>query len=840
MHSIDRFSRASSALVSTLRRGARCATSLVTTLAVVASAAASAVAQATVPTETTAQPAGTGVRETFRLLDAPATWIVVLIVVPACAALAWFSYRREPVSTRARFFLSGLRAAAFLLLLTVIFRPVFVERREEVRTAEVVILADDSASMRRKDDYAGDERAREALTTLAGRAPSEVMRVDLERAALDKVLLPHLASRQYAARTFRFADALEPMPDSSPLTGRGHSTNLGDALQTALASHRGRHVTDIVLVTDGRNNGGLSPLEAARAVAATGIPVHTLVVGDTRPEKNLVLELSEAPTSVLEGDEIAISVRVSSRGIAPGARARVVLEEMGAEGSTPRPLSESDVDVDEKGVKAVLVAPPETPEAGTNERRFRVRVEPLPDETLKDDNAVVFSVRVNPEKIRVLFVDAYPRYEYRYLMELLKRSDANIEASIFLLSATPDFVQEATKGTVPLTSVPTGRKELLDRFDVVILGDVNPYAISPDPSRCEEFMASLREFVERGGGLVFIAGEHDDPVAYVGTPLEELLPVVVDTTTRNLAAESDSVNGFRPTVEDAATPHEVVRLVPDAKQNRALWEDEGGFYGCFWFFPVQRAKPGAQVLLRHPTASNAHGRFPLLVSGYFPSGRTLYASIDETWRWRYRFGDRYHERFWRNAIRWVALGRLKSGDRRVQIDASKSTYDLDERVTLEARVLDEDYRPSERPALPVRLQRPDGTTTDLSLVLVPERPGLYRATFEVERPGAYEGFVDNEGTRVASADFEVVLPSRENADPSPDPALLASISSLTRGRAVDLPRVRDLLDAFPGGKEQRQPISSELRDAWDNWTTLILVVALLSIEWIARKRLELI
>ena len=31
---------------------------------------------------------GTGVRETFRLLDAPATWIVVLVVLPACALLA--------------------------------------------------------------------------------------------------------------------------------------------------------------------------------------------------------------------------------------------------------------------------------------------------------------------------------------------------------------------------------------------------------------------------------------------------------------------------------------------------------------------------------------------------------------------------------------------------------------------------------------------------------------------------------------------------------------------------------------------------------------------------------
>lgn len=783
---------------------------------------------------------GTGVRETFRLLDAPATWIIVLGVVPACALVAWFSYRKEPISTRARVFLSALRCAAFLLLCFVIFRPVFVERREEVRQAEVVILADDSASMRRKDDYAGDEGARERLSVLAGKAPADSMRVELARAALDKVLLPHLKKEGYAARLFRFGDALEPMPETSALTGRGHATHVGDALQSAIATNRGRHVTDLVIVSDGRSNGGLPALEAARSAAAAGIPVHTLVVGDTRPEKNLVLELVEAPTGVLDGDEIAVSVRVSARGISGGGTARIVLEELEGDGSTTRPLTEAEVELDEAGTKAVLVAPPATPDSNTNERRFRVRVEPLEDETLKDDNAVVFSVRVNPEKVRVLYVDGYPRYEYRFLKELLKRSDANIDVQVFLLSATPDFAQETTRGLRPLAQVPTGRKELLENYDVVILGDVNPYAISPDPSRCEEFMASLREFVERGGGAIFIAGEHDSPLDYVGTPLEELLPVVVDSTTRNLAAESDSLKGFKPSVEDAAAPHEVVRLVADPKQNRALWEDDGGFYGMFWFFPVVRAKPGAQVLLRHPTAGNAHGRFPLLVAGYFPAGRTLYASFDETWRWRYRFGDRYHERFWRNAIRWVALGRLKSGDRRVQIDASKSSYDLDERVTIEARVLDDDYRPSERPSLPVRLQRPDGTTTDLSLVLMPERPGLYRSSFDVERPGTYTSFVENEGTRVASTDFEVVLPSRENADPSPDPALMSSIASLTQGTATNVSRVRDLLDAFPGGKEQRQPISSDLRDAWDHWGTLVLALVVLAVEWVARKRLELI
>lgn len=783
----------------------------------------------------------TGVRETFRLLDLPEAWVVVLVVLPLCAGIAWLAYRSEELATGPRATLVVLRFLALVMLAAVLARPVFVQRREEVRPAEVVVLIDDSASMSRKDAYATDERSRENLRELVDRPAGDAQRVELARAAYAKFVEPMLERGGYVPRVLRFAEGAEPLPDVASLAARGRATHLGDALQQALAMHRGRHVTDVIVLSDGRGNGGLSPLEAARAAAAAGIPVHTVVVGDARPEKNLIVELAEAPTSVLEGDEIALAVRVVGRGLESRAKVRVVLEELpqGQAGGAPRPLSEEDVEADDGGTRVVLVAPPEGLEPGASERRFRVSVPPRPDETLRDDNAVEVSVHVAPEKVRVLYVDGYPRWEYRYLKNLLLRADANLEVQCFLMSATPDFLQESSRGANPLSEVPTSRKDLLERYDVIVLGDVNPYEISPDPARCEEFLASLREFVERGGGLILQAGENDAPRAFAGTPLDDLLPVVLDSGGAS-GSLADTTREFRPRLEDAALPHEIVRLTSDPRTNRELWEEPGGLRGFYWFHPVARAKPGAQVLLRHPQAENQHGRIPLLVAGYFPSGRTLYVGVDATWAWRYRFGDRYHERFWRNAIRWVALGRLKSGDRRIQLDAAQSSFDLDERVTLEARVLDEDFRPSEKPAVEARLQHPDGTVKPFSLVRVADRAGLYRASFDVERPGLYSAWIESEGRRVASAEFEVVLPSRENADPTPDPETLSAVASLTRGRAVELARLRELAAEFPGGEEHREPISAELVDAWDRWTTLLIALAVLSVEWVLRKRWEMV
>ena len=49
-----------------------------------------------------------------------------------------------------------------------------------------------------------------------------------------------------------------------------------------------------------------------------------------------------------------------------------------------------------------------------------------------------------------------------------------------------------------------------------------------------------------------------------------------------------------------------------------------------------------------------------------------------------------------------------------------------------------------------------------------------------------------------------------------------------------------LLSEFPGGEERREPISSRLDDAWDNWLTLLTVLSLLTAEWVLRKRFQLV
>lgn len=783
-----------------------------------------------------------GISESLRLLDLPPAWIIVLVILPLFGLVTWIGYARESISTPMRVTLSALRIAAFLLLFLVLTRPVRVEKREEVKPAEVVVLLDDSASMSRRDAYVGEDSVRSDLRELLGTDPASVTRLELARRALEREVLPKLMEGEYDARLFAFSESTVPLARLDEASGRGASTHLGDAVTRALASHRGRPVTDLVVVSDGRSNGGLDVSEAARTAGAIGIPVHTVVIGDTRPERNAIVELVEAPSDALEDDELAVTVRVLGRGTEDVDRVAVVLEEIDPETEeTERLLAEASVSLSEEGERVVLAAPPGQADLRTGERRFRVSIPPLRGETVLDDNQVEFGVHVSPVHIRVLYVEGYPRWEYRFVKEILRRGDRKIVMQCYLLSATRDFPQDSSPSLPSLQELPNTREELLDAYDVVILGDVNPFEIARDPAEVEAFLDALRGFVEAGGGLLFQAGEFSNPHTFVDDTLRDLLPVVLDPA-GVAASDRTRRDQFHPLLENPGQPHEILRLHPDPAVNRRLWEDPDGLSGFYWYAPVRRAKPGTQVLLRHPFDRNAQdGELaPLLVLGHFPAGRTMFLALDSTWRWRWNYENRYLAPFWRQAVRWLALGRLKSGDRRYRLEATRAAYSLEERVVLDARILDQDFNPSREATQTVRLRGPDGRSRELELSRVDERPGIYRTGLQLDLPGLYRAWIEVDGKRVSAAEFEVRLPSRESADPSPDPEAMRILARKTGGAALDLVNLADLADEFPGGEERREPISSRLEDAWDRFSTLLLALVLLAAEWILRKRVELV
>ena len=783
-----------------------------------------------------------GLASSFELLEAPSAWIIVLVILPLVALIVWASYGRRMAESRGFLALGILRGLAILSVLLLLARPALVEERQEIRPAEVIVLFDDSASMATADAWLGDDETTAAVSRLTGLDPASSSRGELAKEAMQRHLLPVLEERGYSTHLYSFADGWTQRDAATfEAASSGSATHLGDAIAGSLGANAARHLTDLVVIGDGRTTGGMPMIDAARRATTAGVPVHTILVGDPRPEAGAVLELIDAPSTAMDDDEIAIHLRLSGHAD-NGPEVDVRLEELeNPSDSRGRVLDDETLELKKEGERLTLVAPrSEGLNLGPGEsktRHFLVSTPPLEGESRTEDNRVRLSVVVTNQTIRVLFVDGYPRWEYRFLKEFLKRSDENISVRCYLNSATVDFPQEASAGLDPLTALPTTREELLDNYDVVILGDVNPYSLGGSSTESQAFIAALKDFVLAGGGVLFQAGEFDNPRSFSGTPLEAMLPVKLDPAGRAGFAAAETA--FHPQLVKPSAPHEITRLTPNIEDNRRLWEDEDGLAGFYWFFPVERAKAGTTVLLTHPFEENRHGKLPLLVTGYYPSGRTMFLAVDSTWRWNWRFGPTWRTQFWKGAIRWLSLGRLKSGDRRFRIESGRASFGLDERVAIEARVLNEDWQASEEASLDVRWSGPDGDIQKSNLEAVPGRPGTFRGALDVQRPGHHRVWIEEDGAERSSAGFEITLPSKENAEVTPDPAALTELAVATSGTHITLAEIEALLAEFPGDEQRKEAISATIDDAWDRWETLMAILLLLSAEWLLRKRMDL-
>ena len=118
------------------------------------------------------------------------------------------------------------------------------------------------------------------------------------------------------------------------------------------------------------------------------------------------------------------------------------------------------------------------------------------NETTDKNNSSSHSVRILDEKIKVLYVEGIPRWEFRYLRWVLLR-DPRLDVRFLMTQGDP-----ALAGSSPrhIGSLPPNKEDLF-KYDLIILGDV------PAGYFNTEQLELIDELVkERGGSLMMLAG----------------------------------------------------------------------------------------------------------------------------------------------------------------------------------------------------------------------------------------------------------------------------------------------------------------------------------------------
>ena len=450
---------------------------------------------------------------------------------------------------------------------------------------------------------------------------------------------------------------------------------------------------------------------------------------------------------------------------------------------------------------------------------YSVAASVLPGEITTENNRRRFVQRVVGKKLRILYVEGEPRWEYRYLRNAILR-DTQIAFSCYL---TATGTGEGGEGNVPITEFPSDERSLF-AYDILILGDV-PRAHFRDAD-----LRNIRRFVEdKGSSLIVIAGEKHTPQEYRGTPLEPILPVVLPAQPEPII--TDEPFHWELTPQGRQDP--LLRLADSAAESERVW---GTLPGMYWNAGVVRARPGATVLAVNSLRSNEYGKRIVLAVQPFGEGRCLLALSDSTWQWRWRVGDRYFYRYWGQALRAMTPSEPPGGNRFAQINADRSEYLLTERVALSARLLDGFYRPIKAEKVMATLRGETGGATPLVLSAVPGSPGLFSGDVLAERLGRFQVSVASPANPAARATTTFLVQSLalEQQQPEMNETLLRRIAQAGGGHYYQPDEARRWLQSL---KTNPFEVRSESEvDLWDAPLLLILFIAPLALEWTIRKR----
>ncbi len=781
-----------------------------------------------------------GVRLGLARSLAPWGWA---LVIGAAALLAGWAYWKLDAGRRSRIALATVRMLLMLFVVLLILGPRLERQNETIEPDWVVVLTDRSGSMQVADvepALAGASRTtrdQQLRAALASAYPS-LKRIAAER----ELLVMGFDASAYPIGTIEDEQGLGPI-DLPPAIGT--RTSISTALSQALARTAARPVAGIVLLSDGRtaerpDKGLMRRLQGDR------IPVFPYALGSPSPIGDLAVTRVEAPTVAFVRDTIPVQVRVERRGdasaTAGGDTTVELVDQLTGKVFESRPLSEASPDPNDPASLALTLSGSET-DAGA--REWTVRLVTTRPDLITENNQRSFSVDLLDRPIRTVYFDGYPRWEYRYVKNLLIR-EGSINSSNLLLAVERRFLQE---GDSLLRSIPRSSEEWAP-FDVVIMGDLRPDLFTT------EQLQQIREHVAmRGGGLLWMAGSGSTPGGWAETPLADLLPFAMGAGSG--ARGGASVRIWDRTVVVRPTPASERLGLLNLSQPRGwpaqLASPDTGWSQLRWAQRIDPSavKPSAEVLAMAVPADGQGEPTPLVMTMRYGAGRVIYVATDETWRWRYAKGETLQERFWLPLVRLLARDSVARTGMPAVLELSQSVVPVEQPVRIAVRLLDQSLVDAAPAAIRVRLV-PVGENAvgraPVNLRLQQESEGVarggvrtYAGAWVALEPGEYR--VETAEPLLAGIGLQqplsIILPDNEMRTPETDHGLLADLAIQSGGQMLTLQDLLNLDEILPN-RQVRIVTPPTTETLWDTPLALIVFLTLACTEWIGRKLIRLV
>ena len=742
-------------------------------------------------------------------------WFMIIIML---AALSFWSYSRQDGHPLIRTLLVVLRFTSLLLLAILISGPQVLFPRETVEQDVVMFMLDRSGSMSIEDTSSDGTRiSRDEQLRRLIRQHQRTWREIESRSDVDWF---GFSSGVYSIDTDPVAlEGSEPVQIPILEEPDGWNTDIPQSLRQVLELGSNRPVSAIILMSDGRSN-QMPGRSLSRLLKQEGVPVFSVPLGSSLPVHDISITDVQHPDRAFIRDSIPVRLSVGSTGSFAGRTitAKLIDQSSGeVVDSVSTMISTDDEEI-------MLTAKME--DAGI--RDFLVRLESNDEDLFTENDTFEFKIDVVDRPVRVLYIEGYPRWEYRYLKNLLVR-EASIESSVMLLSADREFAQE---GNAPISRLPRTSEEI-DPFDLMIIGDVPAGFFSP-----EQLDLFANQVSEKGMGLFWLGGPRNTPSSWTSSAMNDLLPMrspleLEESTEPITISPTRFANSLGVLVLDPEDPDGWVDELSDPETG---WSN----LQSMQIIDPRQLKPTSEVLATGKDSSS--NSIPALLSMRYGSGQILYSAMDDIWRWRFGRGEELTDRWWIGLLRFLARQSLDTGGGIAELVVTPDRITPGSSSRISIRVQDQRLAGTLEDRIPIEITHlEDGSSVELELQQSGEEP-TWESDWTPEQTGRFSirvlhpilsalpGITGN-GT------FDVSRPDDEFRILDADHELLADISRNSGGSSVPPDSIDRIPDLLPNRDVLiENPIVVPI---WNTGTFLFLLIGLLTLEWVVRRSIRM-
>ncbi|GAB3786392.1 hypothetical protein GCM10028818_49720 [Spirosoma horti] len=700
-------------------------------------------------------------------------WILVCLLVGAVYAFAMYQplprFAGSGTATggfdkRTTYGLAALRFAVVSFLVFLLLNPLIRSLRTLTEKPKVVLAIDNSESVAAS--------GRPALTRAL--ASLQTLQQQLTEKGLDVSI-------------HTFGDSVstdqEGKSDLTQIPFTHRTTDLSSLLSGIRSDYEGRNLTDVVLVSDGIFNQGLSPTFGQYPFA-----LQTIGLGDTISKKDIQLKGIIANRIAYLGNQFPVKAEVLSNGY-QGRSATVVLRQNGKELGRQAINFSGKVGGQGDSFNQLTF---QTTATQKGVQHYVLEVLPQPGEFSTRNNRQDVYLDVIDGKEKVLLLALTPHPDVKALRNILEKNQ-NYELDVRILTGTP---AEAT---------PPADKT----YDLIILHQI------PDNGGVGSSL--LQKYLSKNTPVLFVLGNQSS----LG-PFNTSNPVMQINAQPN---QSDKVTGvFNPAFKQ-------LNLDPERLAILSKLPPMSVPYGEF------RLQAGSEVVLWQQVGSVRTTK-PLLALNVTSPRKTAVLAGEGLWSWRleeYALTDKQEvvDELIQKVIQLISV---KEDRRKLRVYPIRNEFVAGEKVIFETELYNDIYeRLYDKP---VRLEISDEKGLTRSYNYTPTEAN---SRFEISRlpEGAYRFkasvTVDNKAEQ-STGQFVVRDLQLEALNTTADHGLLRQLAKQTGGQFYTVSQTDELVRTLTNRPHPARLTSTEEMNELINWRWLFFVIlTLVAIEWGLRK-----